>query len=175
MKFLIRKLQRIVFYILKYILWIISLINHRTYMFLYTRLLRFFGMKCSKNVKYIGYSVVFDDINLIELSSDVVVSDNSHFLTHDYSISVSLRIKGIKKEGQWKRPIFVGKNTFIGKKSIIMPGSKIGDNVIVGAGSVVRGTLDSNYIYAGNPIQKLMSIDDYNMRVEKFKNEILWD
>ena len=75
----------------------------------------------------------------------------------------------------WKRPIYVGKNTFIGKKSIIMPGSKIGDNVIVGAGSVVRGTLDSNYIYAGNPIQKLMSIDDYNMRVEKFKNDILWD
>lgn len=175
MKFLSRKLQRLSFIFIKCIIWVISLLNHRMYMYFYIRLLRFYGMKCSKLVKYIGYSVVFDDISLIELSSDVVISDHSHFLTHDYSLSVSLRIKGVKKEGQWKRPISIGENTFIGKKTIILPGSKIGNNVIIGAGSVVRGSLESNYVYSGNPIQKLMSIDDYSNRVEKYKNQILWD
>lgn len=40
-------------------------------------------------------------------------------------------------------------------------GSKIGDNVIIGAGSVVTGNLESNFVYAENPAKKIMTIDKF--------------
>lgn len=46
---------------------------------------------------------------------------------------------------------YIGKQSIIGYASIILPGVRIGDNVIVGAGSVVSRDVPSNCIVAGNP------------------------
>jgi acetyltransferase-like isoleucine patch superfamily enzyme len=48
-------------------------------------------------------------------------------------------------------PVMIGKNCFIGVNSIILKGSTIGDNTIVGAGSIVSGNFGSNLIIGGNP------------------------
>lgn len=50
-----------------------------------------------------------------------------------------------------KADVFIGDNCFIGSKAIILPGVRIGDEVIVGAGSVVTKEVPSNCIVAGNP------------------------
>jgi acetyltransferase-like isoleucine patch superfamily enzyme len=52
---------------------------------------------------------------------------------------------------QMKADIFIGDNCFLGMRSIILPGIKIGNEVIVGAGSVVTKDVPSNCIVAGNP------------------------
>ena len=49
------------------------------------------------------------------------------------------------------RPIVVGEGCFIGANSIILKGTTLGKNVVVGAGSVVCGTFPDNVIIAGNP------------------------
>lgn len=49
----------------------------------------------------------------------------------------------------------IGKNCFIGGRSIIMPGVQIGDSCIVGAGSVVTKSVPDNCIVAGNPARVL--------------------
>lgn len=49
------------------------------------------------------------------------------------------------------RPIVIGDGCFIGANSIILKGTKLGKNVVVGAGSVVCGTFPDNVIVAGNP------------------------
>ena len=46
---------------------------------------------------------------------------------------------------------FIGKKSFIGMNSIVMPGIKVGDEVIVGAGAVVTKDVRSNCVVAGNP------------------------
>ena len=54
--------------------------------------------------------------------------------------------------------IRVGNNVFIGAGCIVLPGSRIGDNVVVGAGSVVKGELESGWIYAGQPARKVKAL-----------------
>ena len=50
-----------------------------------------------------------------------------------------------------KADTYIGDYCFIGVRSIIMPGVKIGNEVIVGAGSVVTKDISNNCIVAGNP------------------------
>jgi len=89
----------------------------------------------------------------------------STILTHDYAWSV---IKG--KYGEIlgnQRPVSIGNNVFIGDGSIILAGSIIEDDIIIGARSVVSGRLESGFVYAGNPAKKIMSVDDYRTKRKK--------
>lgn len=49
------------------------------------------------------------------------------------------------------RPVVIGEGCFLGANSIILKGTTLGKNVVVGAGSVVSGTFPDNVIIAGNP------------------------
>jgi acetyltransferase-like isoleucine patch superfamily enzyme len=51
--------------------------------------------------------------------------------------------------------VVIGDNVFIGANCCVLPGSVVGNNVIVGAGSVVRGVLESGCVYGGVPCRKL--------------------
>lgn len=59
------------------------------------------------------------------------------------------------------RKTLIGDNVFIGMNSIILMGSSIGNNVIVGAGSVVSGKIPDNTVVAGNPAKVICKLDDY--------------
>lgn len=50
-----------------------------------------------------------------------------------------------------KKDTYIGKYCFIGARSIILPGVRIGDEVVIGSGSVVTKDIPSNSIAAGNP------------------------
>ncbi|WP_299434150.1 acyltransferase [uncultured Aquimarina sp.] len=115
-----------------------------------------YGENCVFRTKYFG-----SEPYLIEVGDRVATSSNVHFVTHDGSLSV---IRGLFKEYRnidLFDKIIIGNNVFIGINSTILPGTKIGDNVIVGAGSIVKGELKANSIYAGCPAKFILSIEDY--------------
>jgi len=55
-------------------------------------------------------------------------------------------------------PIYIGRNCFIGCNVIILKGSNLGDNCVVGAGAVVSGTFESGCVIAGNPARTIKRI-----------------
>jgi len=55
-------------------------------------------------------------------------------------------------------PVKLGDNVFIGTKSIILKGVTIGENSVIGAGSIVTSSIPSNVIAAGNPCKKIKDL-----------------
>ncbi len=146
------------------------------------RLCRFFGVERYRKVsyryfrdcgvvfdgmpKYINYDVDFDLArpNMIFIGENTVIAKGSILLTHDFSIECGLLAIGMNKPGkeqQFLKEIHIGKECFIGARSFILPGTTIGDNCIIGAGSVVSGNVPSNCIYAGNPARFIAYTDEW--------------
>lgn len=76
---------------------------------------------------------------------------------------------------QYNAPVCIGKNCWIGAGALIMPGVTIGDNTVVGAGSVVTKDLPSNVVAVGNPCRVLREISERD-REFYFKNrKIDWE
>jgi maltose O-acetyltransferase len=57
------------------------------------------------------------------------------------------------------KPVMIGKNVWIGGAAVILPGVTIGDNAVVGAGSVVTKDVAANTVVAGNPAKVIRKIE----------------
>ena len=113
---------------------------------------------------YNPMNTVVDETSLpfIEIGKNCRITAEVIILAHDYSHAV-LRPEYHcmpRKAGVTK----VGDNVFVGMKSIILMGSQIGNNVIIGAGAVVSGNIPDNVVVAGNPAKVVCTLDDYYER-----------
>lgn len=151
---------------------------------LYTKHMTKYLKKNGMNIKgtpfYFSTSIYFDgtDYSLITLEDGISISSDVAFLTHDFSANTvykGLELSNIEElEQNYKinrlrrlQTIRVGAHTFIGAKSFILPGSDIGRNVIVGAGSVVRGKIPDNSIVIGNPARVIKKTSEW-LEKQKF-------
>lgn len=88
----------------------------------------------------------------IKIGDYTRIGANCKIVDNDFHpIDLESRHKGLNEEYTRRAPIEIGKDCFIGMNSIILKGTKLGNNVIVGAGSVVHGSFPDNCIIAGNP------------------------
>lgn len=85
---------------------------------------------------------------LVSIGNDACIAGGVSFLTHDGAARLlAKRRPKLQKVGR----IVVGDACFIGQNAIIMPGTNIGRDSIVGAGAVVSGTIPANSLVVGNP------------------------
>ena len=56
--------------------------------------------------------------------------------------------------------VHIGKNCWLGSGVVVLPGVTIGDNVVVGAGSIVTKDLPSNVVAVGNPCRVLREMNE---------------
>lgn len=97
--------------------------------------------------------------HLLSIGNNVKVTAGVTVLCHDYSRSVFIDAFG-ENVGE-AAATFIGNNVFIGINSIVLMGARIGDNCVIGAGSVVSGLIPPRSVAAGNPARVLCSIDDF--------------
>lgn len=113
------------------------------------------GLEVGENFN-MQHGCIIDDsfCELIKIGNNVTLAPRVHILAHDASTKMFL---GYTKIGK----VTIGNNVFVGANTTILPNTKIGDRVIIGAGSVVTKDIPSNVVVAGNPAKIIMDIDVY--------------
>ena len=101
---------------------------------------------------------------LISVGDDVTISFEVRILAHDSSVEKA----GVPaKLGR----VDIGSNVFIGAKSLILCDTRIGDRVIIGAGSVVTRDIASNSVVAGTPARYICSFDEFALKHKNSREE----
>ena len=105
--------------------------------------------------------------------------DDTHIYVGDYTMfgpNVTIAAAGhpiqpdLRQQGyQYNMPVKIGRNCWIGAGVIIVPGITIGDNVVVGAGSIVTKDLPDNVVAVGNPCRVLREVNEHDYEFY-FKN-----
>ncbi len=108
-----------------------------------------------KNV-YANFNLTLVDDTHIYVGDSTMIGPNVTIATAGHPILPVLR----EKVYQFNLPVRIGKNCWIGAGAIILPGTTIGDNTVVGAGSVVTKDLPANVVAVGNPCRILREIGE---------------
>ncbi len=96
---------------------------------------------------YANHGCTFLDGAKIIFGDNVFIGPNCGFYTAGHPIDFIERNKGL----EYAYPIKVGNNVWFGGNVQVLPGVTIGDNVVIGAGSVVVKNIPSNSVAVGNP------------------------
>ncbi|MDR0984788.1 MAG: sugar O-acetyltransferase [Ruminococcus sp.] len=95
----------------------------------------------------INYNCVILDICKVSIGKNVLIAPNVGIYTATHPTNPSLRLKGF----ELGKPITICDNVWIGGGVSILPGVTIGENSVIGAGSVVTKDIPGNVVAYGNP------------------------
>lgn len=93
----------------------------------------------------------------IEIGDDTLIGPNVtiHSSNHNFESIAEL----IRTQGHNDQKVKIHNNVWLGANVVVLPGSVIKSGCIIGAGSIVRGILEENSVYVGNPIRKIKKLN----------------
>ena len=118
----------------------------------------FFGFGCNVEAGdrfFANNDCVFVDPGKIFFGDDVKIGPQCGFYTALHPLDPALRVTG----AETAQPIRVGNNVWFGGGVKVLPGVTIGDNAVIGAGSVVTHDIPANVLAYGNPCQVIRSLE----------------
>lgn len=120
---------------------------------------------------YANFNLTLVDDTHIYVGDHTMIGPNVTIATAGHPILPQLREKGY----QYNMPVRIGRNCWIGAGAILLPGVAVGNNTVVGAGSVVTKDLPSDVVAVGNPCHVLRPIGEHD-RAFYFKDRrINWE
>lgn len=105
---------------------------------------------------YANHNLIILDENKVEFGDNVFIAPNCAFYTAGHPLDAERRNKGL----EYAKPIKVGNNVWIGGNVVVLPGVTIGDNAVIGAGSIVNKDIPSNVVAVGNPCRVIKQINN---------------
>ncbi len=120
---------------------------------------------------YANYNLTMVDDTHIYVGDETMFGPNVTLATAGHPIDPELRRQGL----QFNMPVRIGRNCWLGAGVAVMPGVTIGDNTVIGAGSVVTKDIPSNVVAVGNPCRVLREVGEHD-RIYYYKDrKIPWD
>ena len=104
---------------------------------------------------YANYNCTMLDVCEIHIGDNAMFGPNCQLLTPLHPLDAKERISGL----EYGAPITIGNNAWFGGGVTILPGVTLGNNVVVGAGSVVTKSFGDNVVLAGNPAKIIKTLD----------------
>lgn len=149
--------------IIKRLIW-----GYRANSEVYSKQLRKKGMQIGKGTVFIDpKTTVLDETRpwLIKIGQGCCFTAHVTVLTHDYGWSVIKAVYG-DVIGSAKK-VTIGDYVFVGQNSTILGGCTVGNNVVIGANSVITKNVPDNVVVAGNPAKIICTLDEYYKKRKK--------
>jgi len=105
---------------------------------------------------FVNFNCVFLDCNTIEIGAQTQLGPAVQLYTATHPLDAAARTAG----PELAHPIRIGSRVWIGGGAIVLPGVEIGDDTVVGAGSVVTKPLPAGVLAAGNPCRVIRTAHD---------------
>ena len=96
----------------------------------------------------------------IYIGDCTMLGPNVVIATAGHPIDPELRSRGL----QYNLPVHIGRNCWLGAGVIVMPGVTIGDNTVIGAGSIVTKDIPSGVVAVGNPCRVLRQVSEHDRK-----------
>lgn len=110
---------------------------------------------------FINMNCTFLDSGIIEIGNDTLIGPDVKIYTSCHPTDSNRHVldnEGNKQIYNYTKKIRIGNNVWIGGGSIILGGVSIGDNSVVGAGSVVNRDVPKNVVVVGNPAKTIKEV-----------------
>ena len=114
---------------------------------------------------YINFGCVILDCAEVTIGANTLFGPNTGLYPVNHAIDAEERIHG----GCIGKPIYIGKNVWFGGDVKVLAGVTIGDNTIIGTGSIVTKDIPSNVIAVGNPCKVIREITEVD-KTDYLKN-----
>lgn len=108
---------------------------------------------------YANFNLTLVDDTDIFIGDYVMIAPNVTIVTATHPIHPGLR----KKQAQYNLPVRIGNNVWLGAGVTVLPGVTIGDNSVIGAGSLVTRDIPANVVAYGSPCRVARPIDAHDM------------
>ena len=119
---------------------------------------------------YANFNLTLVDDAPITFGDNVMVAPNETISTGTHPILPELRVKTY----QYNLPVTIKDGVWIGAGTIILPGVTIGENSVIGAGSVVTKDIPANVVAVGSPCRVLREISGYDREYYRKGMKIDW-
>ena len=100
---------------------------------------------------FLNFNCVILDVVEVTIGSDTQIAPGVQILTADHPRDPVARKTGL----EFGQPVRIGRNVWIGAGALILPGVTIGDDALIGAGSVVTRDVPAGITVAGNPARPI--------------------
>ena len=105
---------------------------------------------------YANSGCIVIDVAAVKIGNNVMFGPNVAVITAGHPIHYAAR----NTKYEYGIPITIGNNVWIGANAVLLPGVHVGDNTVIGAGSVVTKDIPANVVAVGNPCKPIKEITD---------------
>lgn len=98
----------------------------------------------------------------IEIGDGTMIAPNVIIVDSDFHAQWPPDQRMVSSTADADRAVVIGRNVWVGMNTVILKGTTIGDNTIIGACSLVSGAIPANVVAGGNPARVLRSLADHN-------------
>ena len=112
-----------------------------------------YNIEIGENFYSNHHMVILDEAKVI-FGDNVFIGPNCSFYTACHPLDVAQRNEGL----EYAKPINIGNNVWFGGNVTVLPGVTIGDNAVIGAGSVVCKDIPANVVAVGNPCKTVRKL-----------------